>query len=205
MVDYIGPFKTKLCRKEFKRYGCIFMCLSSRAVHIEVAESLETNAFLEAFFRFCDRRTRPANVYSDNATNFVGAERTLQQGIRNLNQGRITNSLAQHRIQWHFQPPLASHQSGAIERINREVRKVLYGLTQDKVLSDFSLISVMTGVERILNDRPLTALSDDHRDLEALSPSSILTGSIQSSPSVDKFIRTDEFRQSWRHVPIDPR
>ena len=96
MVGYIDPFNTKLGRKEFKRYGCVLTCLSSRAVHVEAAESLETNAFLEAVFHFRDRRTRPANVYSDNATNFVGTERILQQGIRNINQGRIVTSLAQH-------------------------------------------------------------------------------------------------------------
>ena len=202
MLDFIGPIKVKMSRKCFKRYACVFTCMSSRAVHIEVAESLETSAFLEAFFRFCDRRSNPKNIYSDNGTNFVGANRILAEGWRNLNQDNVARSLSQRHIQWHFQPPLASHQSGAIERLNREVRKIFDGLLNNREPTDFSLLSILTGVERILNERPLTPLSDDPRDLEALSPSTLLTGTITPEPPPDRFIKTDEFRQSWRFVQL---
>ncbi|XP_077971393.1 uncharacterized protein LOC120335312 [Styela clava] len=80
-VDYFGPLKVKLGRKEYKRYGCIFTCSVTRAVHIEVSESLDASAFLQAFFRFCDRRSKPSHVISDNGTNFVAGERLLAEGI----------------------------------------------------------------------------------------------------------------------------
>jgi hypothetical protein len=71
-LDFFGPVHTKLARKEFKRYGCLFTCLASRAVHLEMAYDLTTDSFLSAFSRFVARRGRPKEVMSDNGTNFVG-------------------------------------------------------------------------------------------------------------------------------------
>ncbi|XP_039265786.2 uncharacterized protein LOC120341362 [Styela clava] len=82
-VDYFGLIKVKLGRSERKRYGVIFTCLSTRAIHLEVAESLDTSAFLQAFFRFVSRRARPAHMYSDNGTNFIAGSKALKDEITN--------------------------------------------------------------------------------------------------------------------------
>lgn len=76
-VDYIGPLLAKIVRKQAKRYVCIMTRLATRAILIEVAYSLETSSFIQAFrgFTFC--RGRPAQIFSDNGTNFVVAEREL--------------------------------------------------------------------------------------------------------------------------------
>ena len=71
-VDFFGPILIKQGRSERKRYGCLFTCLSTRAVHIEVAISLETDAFLNALHRFIARRGTPDIIRSDNGTNLVG-------------------------------------------------------------------------------------------------------------------------------------
>ena len=55
-MDYFGPYSIKEGRKECKRYGALFTCLVSRAVHIEIAHSLETDCFLNALRRFIARR-----------------------------------------------------------------------------------------------------------------------------------------------------
>ena len=80
-VDYLGPFLVKQGRSMVKRFGCIFTCLRTRAVHIEVARTLSTDSFIDALQRFIGRRGKPEIVYSDNGTNFVGAERVLREEL----------------------------------------------------------------------------------------------------------------------------
>ena len=71
-VDFFGTFLVKLGRSQVKRYGCIFTCLAVRTVHIEVAYSLDTDSFINAFQRFICRRGQPMEIISDNGTNLVG-------------------------------------------------------------------------------------------------------------------------------------
>jgi hypothetical protein len=72
-IDYFGPFDVHVRRSTEKRYGCVFSCMSSRAVHIEIATSLNTSSFINVLRRFIARRGKPAKVFTDNGTNFVGA------------------------------------------------------------------------------------------------------------------------------------
>ncbi|XP_058789801.1 uncharacterized protein LOC131663419 [Phymastichus coffea] len=82
-VDFFGPLliKEKAHRNNsfLKVYGCVFVCLASKAVHIKLALDLSTQGFLDAFDRFTCRRGLPSHMYSDNGTNFVGANRELQE------------------------------------------------------------------------------------------------------------------------------
>ena len=54
-VDLFGPLHIKEGRKELKRYGVLFTCMSSRAIHLETANSLETDSFIQSLCRFIDR------------------------------------------------------------------------------------------------------------------------------------------------------
>ena len=80
-VDYFGPFLVKQGRSRIKRYGCIFSCLTTRAVHIEVASDLSTDFFINALRRFIARRGQPDEIFSDNGTNFVGAKRVFRESL----------------------------------------------------------------------------------------------------------------------------
>ena len=82
------------------------------AVHKEIAHSLETDAYIMAIQRMVSRRGRPAHLWSDNGTNFVGAEREIQEALKRLNGVKITDELSQHGIQWHFNPPATPHFGG---------------------------------------------------------------------------------------------
>ena len=63
--------------------------MTTRAVHLEVAFDLSADAFLNVLRRFLARRGPVRHIYSDNGTNFVGAERVLKQNIENWNQNQI--------------------------------------------------------------------------------------------------------------------
>ena len=78
-IDMFGPILVKEGRKEMKRYGCLFTCLSSRAIHIESTNSLSTNAFIEALQRFVLRRGNVRVTRTGNRTNFVGASAELKR------------------------------------------------------------------------------------------------------------------------------
>ena len=199
MVDYFGPLKVKRGRTELKRWGCVFTCLNTRAVHLEVVDSLDSSAFLIAFHKFADLRGRPTHLYSDNATTFVGADRELRTAVKNLKSASVSKSLANRDIQWHFSPPLAPHHNGAVERIIKDVKRILNAMNQS-AFKESTLSAIFYGVARILNDRPLTPLSDDHRDYDCLTPNSILLGRTDVSAPSHKFLKADEYARSWRYV-----
>ena len=86
-VDFFGPIITKAAyrgSRRNKRYGALFTCFQTRAVHLEVAQSLSTDDFLKAFSRFISRRSRPGIMFSDQGTNFVVAERELCSLVKDL-------------------------------------------------------------------------------------------------------------------------
>ena len=115
-VDYFGPFMVKRGRKEVKRYGCIFTCLTTRAVHIKVSFTLDTDSFINALQRFVARGGQPKIIHSDNGTNFVGANKELRKTVQELKEDKINKTLAEKNIQWIFNPPAASHMGGVWER-----------------------------------------------------------------------------------------
>ena len=111
-VDYFGPMNVKYRRGTVKRYGCLFTCLTTRAVHIEVAHSLDADSFLMALHRFIARRGKPQKIFSDNGTNFVAADRELAEEIRNINTKKLKNEMLLEAIEWSFNPPHAPHMGG---------------------------------------------------------------------------------------------
>ncbi|XP_076810887.1 uncharacterized protein LOC143453439 [Clavelina lepadiformis] len=202
-VDYMGPLMVKQGRSQVKRYGCIFTCLATRAIHIEIAFSLETSSFISAYRRFINRwGSSTKKMFSDNGSNFVGAERELHQGIQRWNKKQIHEFFCQKSIDWHFNPPLASHQGGVWERMIRTVRKILRSIAGERVFDEESLVTFMSEVESIINNRPLTPVSDDPDDLSALTPMSILAGSLEPSLPPDEFLKADGYRRSWRFAQL---
>ena len=94
-TDYFGPFFIKQGRSRLKRYGCIFLCLTTRAVHLEVGHFMTADSFINAFRRFICRRCKPHTVFSDNGTNFIGAEKELRQSLKSFNHKYVEEKLSQ--------------------------------------------------------------------------------------------------------------
>ena len=202
-MDYFGPFEVKFGRKTMKRYGVIFTCSTSGAIHLEVTASLTTDSCINAIRRFLARRGPVEVIRSDNGTNLVGAEAELRREIASWNQSLIGRMLQQDNVQWIFNPPAASHFGGFYERLIRSARKVLYGLLTDRAitLDDESLHTILCEVEQILNSRPLTTSSDDIYDLEALTPNHLLMAKSNSTPPPGIFTSSDNYvRRRWRQA-----
>ncbi|KAL6483375.1 hypothetical protein MHYP_G00082470 [Metynnis hypsauchen] len=108
-VDYFGPLEVKRGRTILKKYGVIFICLAIRAVHIELASSLDTDSCINAIRRFIARRGQVKEIRLDNGTNFVAANRELKAAIADWNSAEFQHLFHQHGIKWMFNPPTASH------------------------------------------------------------------------------------------------
>ena len=200
-VDFFGPFFVKVGRVQAKRYGCIFTCLTVRAIHIEVAHSLDTDSFINTLQRFIARRGQPLEIFSDNGTNFHGGYRELRQAVQSWNSSRMHQFLQQTMIRWKFNPPTASHMGGVWERHIRTIRKLLSVLLNQQQLTDEALHTFLCIVENVVNNRPLTAVSDDPTDFEPLTPNHLLQ--LRRGPSLPpgEFVKQDLYcRRRWRQV-----
>ncbi len=176
-IDFAGPFITKITRfTSAKRYLCLFTCLQTRGVHLEMAYSLETDGFLLAFSRMVSRRGKPVEVVTDNGSNFIGADRCLRELVDSLDRTQIANSATNQGIAWKFNPPYGSHHGGVFEALIKSAKKSLYAIFGEARLTDEELLTAIVEVEGLLNSRPLTYCSSDPQDLEVLTPNHFLVG-----------------------------
>ncbi|XP_043241053.1 uncharacterized protein LOC122391322 [Amphibalanus amphitrite] len=199
-TDYFGPFFTRSGRKQMKRYGVLFTCLTTRAVHIEIADSLDISSFISALRRFQARRGQVRHIRSDNGTNFIGSDRELQEAVKNLNRDQVHEFLLKRGIKWVFNAPGASHHGGVWERLIRTFRKILGALLKEQTLTDESLRTLTCEVEAVMNSRPLTPVSSDPADLEPLTPNHLLLLQGCAEPC-GVFDEQDTYsRRRWRQV-----
>ena len=111
-VDYFGPFYVTVRRSTEKRWGFLFTCLTTRVVHVEIVTSMDTSSCVMGVERFVSRTGIPAMIWSDNGTNFIGAEKELRESIEKWNAVNFAAELAHKDIKWRFNPPSAPHQGG---------------------------------------------------------------------------------------------
>ena len=172
-VDFTGALYVRNAGIETKVYICLFTCAATRAVHLEVVEDLTVEAFLLAFRRFASRKSLPRKLISDDASTFLSANNELRELFQSH---ALKKTLARQGIDWQFITKRAPWYGGFWER--------LIGLTKSsikKVLGRASvnlrtLQTIVVEVEAILNDRPLTYVSSDIKDPEALTPAHLLYG-----------------------------
>ena len=177
-VDYFGPFEVKMFRRTMKKWVCLFTCLSVRAVHLELVDSLDTEACIGAVHRFIARRGQPQSIISDNGKNFVGAAREFKEAFQELRKDEIISRLAEESIKWTFNPPAAPHFGGVWERLVKSCKKALYNVLGKQSLTEDRLRTVLCVVEQLMNNRPLTDVSGYVTDLQPLTPNHFLIGQI---------------------------
>lgn len=97
-LDYFGPMLVTVGRRHEKRWGVIFTCLTTRAVHLELAASLDTNSTIMSLRRMMSRRGNPTEIYSDNGTNLVGANTELRNAIRDIDYDSMISEMSNRGI-----------------------------------------------------------------------------------------------------------
>ncbi len=215
-VDGFGPLYAKFkkgTRSDSgvrKRYGILFTCLASRAVHIEMAEDNGTDAFFRAFDRFLARRPRPRLMRSDGGGNFRAAKRLIT-AIREAEEASMLPQ-RYHDIRWELNTPYAPHTGGAHERCVALAKTSMYAQLKGVTPTDDELHTVLTRAEGILNNRPLTFVSGDLDDPLPVTPNHLLAGMgstvAQVLPSdegfVPGFIRTRQLvEKCWKQLIDD--
>lgn len=206
-VDYAGPYliKDRKTRpiKLVKCYVCIFVCMTTKACHIEIVSDLCSESFISMFKRFIARRGRPSDMYSDNSTVFTGANnriRDLQQFLLSKFNG-IIQFLAKDNIQWHFIPPKTPNFGGLWEAGIKSVKHHLKRVIGNNYLNYEEFITVLVQVESILNSRPLCPLSSDPSDLTPLTPAHFLIGkSLTAIPEVNLLNEADSRLNKYKKL-----
>ena len=190
-MDCFGPFKVSVGRRLEKRWVCLFTCLGTRALHLEVIHQMSTDSFLMAWQRFYTRHGRPSTLFCDNGKNFVGGKRIMQDAEQTratrrqklaegaeegLNHDLFSRKLADEGVEWKFSPPAAPHMGGVWERLVKSCKIAIEIEIGAKTVPDEVFRTVMADVEALLNARPLTHVSVDPRDLEPITPNHLVYG-----------------------------
>ena len=179
----------------------MFCCMSSRAVHNEVLESMDTSGCINALRCFFAIRGPAKQLISDCGTNFIGACKELGMS-QNQPDATMQRYLNQQGCSWEFNPPHASHMGGSWERLIGVARRILDSmlLEQHNRLTHEVLCTLMAEVTAIVNARPLIPVSNDPDDPFILSPSMLLTQKTGVPPPPGDFTDKDLFTKQWRQV-----
>ncbi|XP_051239353.1 uncharacterized protein LOC127353832 [Dicentrarchus labrax] len=205
-VDVFGPWtvtsrRTRGGHAESKRWAAIFTCLNTRAVHIEVLETMTTASFINGLRRFTAIRGPIKMLRSDRGTNFIGACKELNL---NTEDPDLKTHLHDSNCTWVFNPPHSSHMGGVWERMIGIARRILDALllkTSTSYLTHEVLTTLMAEVIAIMNSRPLVPVSSDPEAPAVLTPSMLLTQKEEtlSTPEGD-FDANDLSIKHWRKV-----
>lgn len=207
-TDIFGPFMIKEKRSILKRYGVVFTCMSSRAIHLETCNTLESDSFINALRRFLARRGPVKQLRSDQGTNLIGANNEMLAALKQMNMEKVGEFLVKENCDWvkfNFNVPSASHMGGSWERQIRTIRSVMETLLMQSgsQLDDESLRTFLVETENIVNSRPLCVENiTDPDSLEPLTPNHLL----KMKPQVllappGSFVKEDLYvRKRWRRV-----
>lgn len=204
-MDCFGPFVTIERRKQHKRYGLIFTCFCSRAIHIELLDDLSTDTFINALRCFIAIRGSVRQIQCDQGTNFVGAQNELKAALNGLDTQRLSTYLSQKQCDFVMNAPHSSHAGGVWERQIKTVRSVLnttLSLAHGR-LNDASLRTLFYEAMAIVNSRPLTVDNLNNPDsLEPLTPNHLLhMKSSAALPPPGAFPKEDVYgAKRWRRV-----
>lgn len=209
-VDYAGPFQVKQGThrpKIVKAYVAVYVCMATKAVHLEVVSDLSTDAFLASLKRFISRRGMVQEIHSDNATNFHGANNELHQLYQQFQNQHTVDKIQQfcqiREVQWHFIPADAPEFGGLWEAAVKSTKTHLKRVVGNVMLTFEELATIMTEIEAILNSRPLFSVSNDPSDPQVITPAHYLIGRPLTAPAEPSLEDINVNRLNrWQHLQL---
>ena len=208
--DVFGPWTVQTRRTRggvanAKRWGLVFTCLASRAIHIELLETMDASSFLCALRRFFAIQGPALHLRCDRGTNFVGAKTEIDEALAEMDKESVAKYLSEQSCEWLFNPPHASHYGGAWERQIGTIRRILDAMLLElgtRQLTHELLTTLMAEVAAIVNARPITALPSDIDETLPLTPAMLLTQKTRPlGPLPGNFTAQDVYAQRrWRQV-----
>ena len=205
-MDCFGPIVVKERRSEVKRWGLLFTCLYSRAVHVEVLNDMTSDAMLNTLRSFICLRGPVKTIYCDNGTNFVGANNEMTKELQALAPEAAFNQfLKEQRIIFKLNAPHASHAGGVWERQIKSIRAVLEGMMRGKYNNRLDTAGLRTALYEAMatvNTRPLGVNGLNDPDAPILTPNHLLTSKRANvDPPPGDFETTEVYgRKMWRKV-----
>lgn len=182
-VDFTGHVDIKINKgrgvKTCKGYIAIFICMVTKAVHLELVSDLTSQTFILALKRMASRRGVPKHMYSDNGTNFVGADRELRKQLiayQTFNSEDVNREINNLEIEWHFNAPSWPNAGGLWEAAVKSMKHHLKRVLGEQKLTYEEFTTLLTQIEACLNSRPLGPLTEDVEDLDYLTPGHFLIG-----------------------------
>ncbi|KRY82042.1 hypothetical protein T4D_17099 [Trichinella pseudospiralis] len=175
-LDFVGPLHIDRPDGCTKVYICLFTCMVTRSIHLELLSDLSTERFIQAFDRFGARRGYLRILQSDNFSTFKMADRQLKNLFSKPLFDKIQRTMIRHRIEWKFITERAPWNGGYWERLVRSVKNTLKKILGKATLDEEELTTVLCRIEAKINARPLTFVGDDVKDADALTPFHFLIG-----------------------------
>lgn len=217
-VDYAGPFyilnrKGRGSRLE-KCYLCLFICFSTRALHLELVTSLSSEYYILALKRFISRRGKPVQIFSDNGKNFVGAVKELSNFLQD-SASPIVDYASNNGIKFSFIPLYSPHYGGLWEAGVKSCKHHMTRVIGNANLTYEEFSTVLVQIEAVLNSRPMYPLSSDPNDFSPLTPAHFLIGRPLTAPAgenvtasplhmLSRYKRVEQLRQHfWKRWSLE--
>ncbi|XP_048485432.1 uncharacterized protein LOC125490391 [Plutella xylostella] len=198
-VDYAGPVlvlnRKGRGAKTTKAYICLFVCLATRAIHLELASDLSTESYLLCLKRLISRRGKVSEIFSDNGRNFLGLKNDFAKFLSQCSD-EIKSYATSENIKFSFIPPFSPHFGGLWEGGVKSCKYHLRRVVGNAHLTYEEFSTVLTQIEAVLNSRPLTPMSADPDDLTPLSPGHFLIGRPLTAPACPDYSATPTHRLS---------
>lgn len=192
-VDFAGPFKLRKTAGKIlplrqaahipyreppttKGWIVVYVCLATRAIHLDVTNGLTVEDFLETFSRMTSRRGLCREIWSDNGSTFIGSNNEMKRVLQEWDNKVPSAQLASLGTTWNFITPSAPFQGGIWEAGVKSAKTHLYRIVGARILTAGQLYTILTQIEAVLNSRPLWPQSDDPLDLAPITPAHLVIG-----------------------------
>ena len=195
-LDFAGPFETKFGRGRARKkvYILVLTCMQIRAVHLEVTDSQDMTAVMNAMSRFVDIRGMPTDILSDNFSTFISEDKELQDWVRHLDSDLLVTPEGAN-VKWHLTPPHAPHHGGIYETMVKATKRALKSINDRQNLDLDEFRTLVSRCGAIINGRPLKRVPDNP-SIILLTPNHFLLGNMGGAVTTDHLTPL----QKWKTI-----